>query len=86
MGLHSARHDVPGAKRDSLSISQGSLFEQPAKKGLHPLAEAGLYAASKIDLPIQGREQLDGLQPPAIFREPASIAEEFVGQVIEGVA
>src|SRR5204863_8968769 len=45
-----------------------------------------LHATSEIDLAVQGREQLDGLQPSAIFREPASIADKLVGQVIEGVS
>ena len=53
---------------------------------MHPLPERRLNAAGKVDLPVQRRQQLNGLQPTVVFWDSAPVANEFVRQVFESVS
>jgi hypothetical protein len=54
-------------------------------EGLNPVAHRGLNAAGEVDLPIERGQQLYCLQSSIVFNDRASVADEFVGEILEGV-
>jgi hypothetical protein len=67
-------------------VAQGGLTEHAPDRCLHSLAQTGLGGAGKIDLAIQGSQQLDRLDTAVVVCETAAVVDELVGQVIEGMS
>lgn len=61
----------------------GLIIQEPAKRGLNPVAQGGLNATGKIDLPVERGQELNGLQPSMVLIDRAPIADEFVDEVLK---
>lgn len=67
-------------------ILQVRLPDEAPKQRLHPLAKRWLDAAGEVDLAVQRRKQLDGLQTTVVLGKTTSVAHKFVSEVFERVA
>lgn len=69
----------------ALNVKGSRLVQKPFHEGLNPVAHGGLNATGEVYLAVERGQQLNGLQPPVVFNDRASVVHKFVSQILEGV-